>query len=214
MNFTIQLIRPGPTIRKFVHARWEEALIDLQKWMEKDLVRALVFGGLGIQGIAQTPFYRFITSPDGLSQLGIDKSDPPKLLRAYERDAFKVKRFKRVITLQFGNVARLKAATPHPATGRGQLKITSWLEWIIDKKTVRSRGFVPRKDLSKDAAANVRSSPGGLMLPRGVFGSTGFWKFPSQFVNYEDDWLRRNVKKIEQAILRQMMIFFQKRIDA
>ena len=50
MNFKIQLIRPQKAIRDFVLAKWSEALVDIEKWIRKDLVKALTFGGLGIQG--------------------------------------------------------------------------------------------------------------------------------------------------------------------
>jgi hypothetical protein len=183
--------------------------------MKKDLVKAMVFGGDGIQGIAQTPFYKFITSADGLSQLGIERTEPPKLLRAYERSAFSVKRSKRIITLKFGDVAKLKSATPHPASGEGQLKVSSWLEWILDGEQVVGRGFVPRKDIPKATQDRIRLGPpiGGLMLSRGAFNkSTGSWRFPQQFANYEDEWLAKNLVAIQRAIINQMIKFFQFRL--
>jgi hypothetical protein len=217
VNFKVELIKPGIAVRKVVNLAWEQALGDLEKWMRKDLVKALTFGGLGIQGIAQTPFYQFISSPEGLSQLGIDASQPPKLLKAYERTAFSVKAKKRVISLKFGNVAKLKTGTPHPASGTGQLKVSSWLEWILDKKMVAGRGFVPRKDIRGKAEESIRlGAPlGGLMLPRGALGkSLGVWRFPAQFIDYEDDWLTKNVAKIEKAIVSQMVKLFQKRLNS
>lgn len=217
MNFSIRLIKPEQAVRKVVHRAWEQALGDLEIWMRRSLVKALTFGGLGIQGIAQTPFYRFISSSEGLSQLGIDKSQPPKLLRAYERTAFSVKTQKRVITLTFGKVAKLKAATPHPASGTGQLRISSWLEWILDKKIVLGRGFVSRRDIDIKGQDRIRlEAPlGGLMLPRGALGkSLGVWRFPAEFVNYEDKWLIANVAKIEKAIINQMIKLFQKRLNS
>jgi hypothetical protein len=217
VNWTIKLIRPKIAINKVVFPAWEMALGDLESWMKRDLVKSMVFGGDGIQGIAQTPFYKFIISPDGLSQLGIEKTEPPKLLKAYERSAFSVKRSKRVISLKFGNVARLKSATPHPASGQGQLKVSSWLEWILDGDQVIGRGFVARKDIPKTTQDKIRLGPpiGGLMLSRGAFNkSTGSWRFPQQFANYEDEWLAKNVVKIQQAIIKQMIKFFQVRLLA
>jgi hypothetical protein len=136
--------------------------------MSKDLVRALTFGGHGIQGIAQTDFYRFISSPDGLSQLGIESTEPPRLLEAYEKSGFKVSKNRSTLLLQFGRVAQLKLATPHPAAGTGHLHIESWLEWIVDKKSVDS-GYVPRSAIPKQTQKSIRlGSPlGGLMLSRG-----------------------------------------------
>jgi len=186
MNFTLRLVNPGPAIRKVVFEAWEMALTDLAKWMEKDLVKALVFGGLGIEGIAQTPFYKFITSAEGLSQLGIEKTEPPRLLRAYEKTAFKVTAHKRVIHLKFGDIVKLKAATPHPANGTGNLQIESWLNWIVDGEPVLGRGFVPRRDIPENVQEKIRlGSPlGGLMLPKGALGrSLGSWRFPAQFAN-------------------------------
>lgn len=217
MNFSIKFIKPEKAVRKVVNRAWEQALGDLERWMRKDLVKALTFGGLGIGGIAQTPFYQFISSPEGLSQLGIDESQPPKLLKAYETTAFSIKAKKRIITLRFGNVAQLKSATPHPASGTGKLKISSWLEWILDRKVVQDRGFVSRKDLGGGALGRIRlNAPlGGLMLPRGAVGkSLGVWRFPAQFINYEDDWLIGNIAKIEKAIIAQMIKLFQRRLNS
>lgn len=76
----------------------------------------MTFGGLGIQGIAQTEFYNFITSETGLSQLGIPSTEPPKLLDAYASKGFKILiKGGRTVVLQFGDVVQLKLATPHPA---------------------------------------------------------------------------------------------------
>jgi hypothetical protein len=96
-----------------VRAIWALALQDLKKWAAKDLVRAMTFGGMGIQGIAQTPFYRYISSEEGLSQLGIQKADPPRLLEAYEK-TFKVSANNTMMLIKFGDIAELKTHTPHP----------------------------------------------------------------------------------------------------
>jgi hypothetical protein len=84
----------------------------------------MVFGGFGIQGISQTAFYRFISSADGLSQLGIPATEPPKLLKAYEK-TFKVSLNNTMFVMRFGDVAALKMGTPHPAAGTGNLRIGS-----------------------------------------------------------------------------------------
>lgn len=209
----LKLIRPKDKIEASVREAWALALGDLQKWMSKDLVRAMVFGGHGIQGIAQTDFYRFISSPDGLSQLGIEATEPPRLLQAYERKAFKVVRNRNTLMFLFGDVAQLKMATPHPANGTGNLHLESWLEWIIDQKTVDS-GFVPRSRIPGGAQNAIRLGQplGGLMLPRGVFGSTGQWRFPAQHINYDVKWLEANIKKIEKAIIDQAVRFLQARL--
>jgi hypothetical protein len=189
------------------------ALKDLQKWIETDLVRAMVYGGLGLQGIADTPFYKFVISPDGLSQLGIEKTEPPKLLAAYER-TIKVSRTNNLVKIQFGDMAQLKLATPHPASGTGHLQIESWLEWVTDKKKVQS-GFVPRSRVPKAIQKNIRvkSAPGGLMLPKGTFGSTGLWRFPPQLADFEKRWLRANAAKIEKLLQQQSIVFLSKSVS-
>ena len=178
---------------------------EIETWMKKELVPSFVYGGNGIVGISQTDFYKFITSADGLSQLGIEASEPPKLLDAYAKTAFKVRRESKHIVLEFGNYVKLKAATPHPADGTGNLHISSWLEWVDGRG--ENSGYVPRSKLSEKASKSIRLQDplGGLMLPRGAYGSTGLWKFPTELRNYEDKWFQQNVTKI-QAIMTQKMI--------
>jgi len=212
-NWQARLIRPTDVISIAVGKAWGLALKDLSAWMSKELVNALVDGGLGIEGISQTQFYRFISSPDGLSQLGIERNQPPKLLAAY-RGTFKAGHNNKMIWLRFGDTARLKMGTPHPAAGTGHLQIESWMEWIVDDDPVHS-GFVPRSRLPKDAQGRIRisSGPGGLMLPAGVFGSSGLWRFPGVLRDYEVKWLKDNIKKIQTAITNQMVIFLTRRLS-
>jgi len=169
--------------------------------MQRQLVPALVDGGLGIQGISQTPFYRFVSSAEGLSQLGIRPSDPPRLLEAY-RKTVRVKRRGNIIELMFGDVRMLKLATPHFASGTGRLKVKSWLEWAVDGKSEPGFGYVPRPALPKNLQRNIRLSPplGGLMLPRGSFRSSGMWSLPPFAQMYEIAWFQQNQGPIERAI--------------
>ena len=209
-NWDLKLIRPSEAVTIAVNKGWAKALKDLQTWIESDLVQAMVYGGLGLQGIAQTPFYKFISSADGLSQLGIEKTEPPKLLRAY-KSTMKVIRNSSQVHIKFGNLALLKLATPHPASGTGHLQIESWLEWVFDGKTVDS-GFVPRTRLPGGLQKNIRvkSSPGGLMLSKGHFGSTGLWRFPPQLADFEKKWLRENVAKIEKLVQERAIVSLTK----
>lgn len=212
-GWKLKLIRPVDAIELAVNKAWALALQDLERWMQKSLVPALVTGGFGIEGISETQFYRFITSPEGLSQLGIEKADPPKLLEAY-RKTFKVSRNNKLLILKFGDVARLKLGTPHPAAGKGNLHVQSWLEFIVDGTEAQS-GFVPRKRLPDNIqkSIRVRSAPGGLMLPRGAFGSTGLWRFPSRLQSYETKWFQDNAAKIEKAIINAAVDFLTKRVS-
>ena len=206
-KWKLRLISPSKAIKTRLNKAGNLALFDLAKWAKTDFARALVHGGFGIQGIADTAFYRFISSPEGLSQLGIPATEPPRLLQAYEK-TIKAKRSNGIFSLAFGNVAALKMATPHPAAGTGNLHIQSWLEWIVDNKTVDS-GFVARNELPKQTQKRIRlGSPlGGLMLPQGIMGSSGLWRFPDQLRSYEQNWLRSNVKRIETVLLEKMIEF-------
>lgn len=172
--------------------------------MERQLVPALVDGGMGIQGISQTPFYRFITSNEGLSQLGIRPNDPPRLLDAY-RKTFKVQRRGNTIELMFGDERKLKMSTPHFASGTGRLKVKSWLEWAVDGRS-EPAGFVSRAELPKNFQGAIRlGSPlGGLMLPRGMFRSSGMWSLPPFAQSYEVAWFKQNQRAIENAIERAL----------
>lgn len=211
-GWKLKLIRPAEAVRVAVDKAWSLALKDLSSWAETSLVDAMVDGGLGVEGIAQTEFYRFVSSPEGLGQLGIERTEPPKLLAAYRR-SFKVSSTNRLLLLRFGDMAQLKMGTPHPAAGTGHLQIESWLEWIVDGDTVQS-GYVPRERLPVSAQKRIRidSAPGGLMLPRGAFGSLGSWAFPASLRGYERKWFKDNVKKIEKAITRKMVVFLTRRL--
>lgn len=194
-------------IKKFIADRWRsKASFEVEKWIRSELIPALVHGGMGIQGIEQTNFYKFISSPEGLSQLGIPPSEPPKLLEAYKR-TFKVERENSgAIRLLFGDYAKLKMATPHPYSGIGQLRVDSWLDWIVDGDIVADAGFVRRSDLPKRFKKYVRlSAPlGGLMLPKGVSGSTGLWRFPQVLRKFDDEWLSANEAKIRSVISKKV----------
>lgn len=213
-KWKLTLINPRNTIEVVVRKGWALALKDLEKWIKDDFVDILIYGGMGIQGIFQTDFYRFISSPEGLGQLGIESSQPPRLLAAY-RKAFKTGKNNNTLLLRFGDIAVLKLLTPHPASGTGKLYVQSWLEWIIDGMPVNDAGYVPRARLSKQSQKRirVRSSPGGLMLPRGVFGSVGTWRFPPTLQHYDMEWFNNNIGSIEQAIVHQMSLFLTQRLS-
>lgn len=190
----------------------------LEGFLRKRLVPALVDGGMGIEGISETEFYKFITSPDGLSQLGIEADQPPKLLEAYRR-TFKISTRGRAINLKFGNVAKLKLSTPHPASGTGKLRIDSWLTWVVDGRT-EPRGFVRRsriegsnlsakRKVRLSSHIRLRSPLGGLMLKDNFLGSTGFWKFPTRFRNYDSKWLRKNAPIIQRVIAEEAFKILQ-----
>lgn len=179
--------------------------------MSGPILEALINGGMGLEGIAQTPFYQFITSSEGLSELGVEATEPPKLLKAY-RDTFRVDVRGTALSFYFGNVYNLIRATPHPASGTGQLKIGSWLRWAVDGQKVNDRGFVPRNRLPKVDKLRKRirlGDPlGGLMLPANRFGSTGRWELPIVFRNYADEWFVKNKARLEELIVKYIEFIF------
>lgn len=208
-DWTIQLVnKPIDVLTLHAGDAWARTMLEIEKWMQTQLVPAMVYGGLGIVGIAQTDFYKYVTSPRGLSELGIEASEPPKLLQAYATTAFKTRVYKHQMNLEFGNYAQLRAATPHPANGTGHLHIDSWLEWVAGKEV--NRGFVPRDQLGKGSVKSIRLGDplGGLMLPRGAYNSTGLWRFPAQLKHYEDKWFRQNINVIEKLITEKMLSVF------
>lgn len=213
LKWEIKLIKPISALNVYASDAWTRSMPELSKWMASELLPSLVYGGNGITGIAQTDFYKFITSPRGLSELGIEASEPPKLLQAYASTAFKIRTHKSHMVLEFGNYAKLKAATPHPADGTGHLHIDSWLEWV-DGLEVK-RGFVPRSDLANTKAEkSIRLGKplGGLMLPRRAYRSTGLWRFPAQLRNYETQWFNQNIQRIENLLAEKTLSVFIKNL--
>lgn len=208
LQWEIKLLRPLENLRAHARTAWERSMPEIEQWMRAELIPAMVYGGHGIVGIAQTDFYKYVSSPRGLSELGIEASEPPKLLQAYATTAFKIKQYKKQINLEFGNYAKLKAATPHPADGTGHLRIDSWLEWVEGKEV--NSGFVPRSKLSGRSLHAIRLGEplGGLMLPRGSYGSTGLWRFPTQLRQYEQKWFAQNIKTIETLLVNKMFETF------
>jgi hypothetical protein len=134
-------------------------------------------------------------------------------LKAYETTAFKVIKRGGKVTLKFGDVARLKIATKHPAAGTGNLQIKSWMEWVLDG-VQSNRGFVPSNRLGK-AKKNSRLSGGlgGLMLPKGVLGSSGLWRFPQALSNYEDEWFKKNAPKVQAVIIKKTLEIFTRKLS-
>ena len=51
-NWQLKLIKPERAVEVAVNKAWAMALKDLSGWMMKDLASAMVFGGLGIDGIS------------------------------------------------------------------------------------------------------------------------------------------------------------------
>jgi len=211
-GWQLDLIKPSNIVADAIYVAWAGTMQDMKSWTATMLVPSLLYGGLGIQGLALTPFYKFISSPDGLSQLGIEDTEPQKLLDAYEKSVL-ISSNNTLMMLRFGDTATLKLGTPHPATGTGHLQITSWMEWILDGVVVDS-GFVPRKQLPTGSQKGIRisSAPGGLMLAKGVFNSPGLWRFPTNLQDYDTTWLQTNAQAIEHAVINQAIVFLNKRL--
>jgi hypothetical protein len=217
-KWQVKLVNPSSAVEAAIRQVWTKVMGDMEKWIKKELVPALAYGSaapngnLGLMGIADTPFYAYITSPQGLSELGINVVDAVKLLRAYE-SSMKVSSNNNMVFLRFGDEAELKLATKHPDASNRNLGITSWLEWVLDGKSVTNAGFVPKESLPPSAQKKIRitSAPGGLMLPQGRFGSKGTWKFPDSFVNYDSAWFAFNAAKLEKLMADKAAEFFTKR---
>jgi len=211
----VKLLRTVSAIKGPLANAFRLVLLEFNIWLAKDLKRALIYGGLGIEGITQTSFYQWLTSEDGLSQLGIPADEPPKLLAAYDK-TFRVDTRGFTTKFDFGNVYNLLQATPHPANGTGQLKIKSWMSWVIDGKVVPNYGYVPRNKLpnSRKLRQHIRLNDplGGLMLRANKFGSTGHWALPAVVTTYADQWFISNQAKIEAAMQTKLEEIFTRRL--
>lgn len=201
----LQILTPKRELYRVLRDGVNRAINQLAIWIADDLVRAFVYGGHGINGLISTDFYKFIISPQGLSELGIELATATKILDAY-LEAFEVRVKKGQITLLFGDIAKLKLKTPHPATGTGKLRVESWLDWIVDGERVLDAGFVPRSTVEEYRPAatkfiRLRDPLGGLMLPNRRMRSIGHWSFPTKYLDYATDWLNANKPAIELAII-------------
>lgn len=179
----------------------------LASWMKRTFVYYLINGGQGITGIRETPFFQWVTSDEGLSELGIFKKDAMELLIAY-KESFLVRENATTVEFLFGDVAKLIAGTPHPFAGVGDLtEIDSWMEWVLDKKVVDDRGFVSRSKVPKGLRRYIRlrSPRGGLMLPEGLAESTGKWRVPAEFTHYDVRWLAENESRIMDVLQEKMI---------
>jgi hypothetical protein len=210
----VQILSTKAEVKGPIVDAWNRALSQLEGWIRQDLLHALIYGGFGIEGIAQTAFYRWVTSSAGLSELGIPPTEPPKLLEAY-RASFKIDVKGSSLLFQFGNVASLIKGTPHPADGTGKLKIRSWMRWITSSEggpglPVTDAGFVPRARLNSTSQKSIRlNSPlGGLMLSKGRVGSAGTWEADESAKNYDEVWFAKNQDKIAIAINDRMAELF------
>lgn len=216
-----------PTIptRQHIRNSFKAALLRLEPWIQQSLVPALVYGGLGIQGIAQTTFYTFITSNEGLSQLGIRREDPPKLLQAY-LDSHKLIRKGTFLELRFGHPDKLIKGTRHWAHGTGLLRIGSWMNWVLKDEIVQNFGFVTRAALPKwmQRRPRLKAPLGGLMLNKdrpigggktaALLGNKGHWEFPNSLKDYYVTWFTQNQAQIAKAIEDRFVIQLQRSLNA
>lgn len=193
-------------LRSLLRKKLIPVLDDMEKWVRNSLAPAIVYGGLGIEGIKDTEFYSWISSPDGLSQLGIDESEPPKLLQAYI-NSVEVSRTQRSIILSIGDTEAIRSATPHPARGTGNLQVNSWMDWVLFPIVVGA-GYVSRDELPNRLEKYIRlDNPlGGLMLSAGSFGSSGSWRVPQEYRNFSSQWLKRNNDKISKAFKKELNV--------
>lgn len=209
----LEVAVPEDLIEGTLERAWNKALKDLRAWIKTDLIKILVYGGRGVQGIAQTEFYRFVSSDEGLGQLGIEADQPPKLLRAYEK-TLKVTLRSGTLFITFGTFKSLKDATPHPAAGTGNLNVSSWLDWVGPRPVRVQAAYVPRQELPKRARKRIRisSAPGGLMLSASSSGNRSPWQFPKNLSDYQEQWLKDNFNEIETLVSNQLTVFYAKRL--
>lgn len=207
---SFKLVKAEIEVKKYLKKIYALALDDLRQWINTKLFPALIAGGYGIQGIAKTDFIAWALSNRGLSELGIYPKDVKTLLQALI-SSFKVMKTKNGLDITFGNFAKLRTQTPHPFAGEGLLSVTSWLELV--KKPNPNYGFVPRSSLNKVAQEYIRlgKPKGGLMLEKGVFGSTGKWSAPVQYKNWEEQWALASAPKVQKLIMTKLKAFMEKR---
>lgn len=215
---------PISVTKKHIKDAFIRTVNHLEPWLKQSLVPALIYGGLGIQGIAQTPFYTFVKSNEGLSQLGIRPEDPPKLLQTYFDSHVIVKRGT-FLELRFGDRDKLLKGTPHWANGTGLLRIGSWMEWVLLDRIVSNFGYVPRQALPPNFArkSRLKAPLGGLMLAKdrpisgnktaSFFGSSGRWEFPKSLKDYYIPWFNQNQGIIAKVIEQRFITVLQALIN-
>jgi hypothetical protein len=207
----------GKIIQQALDRIVELAVYDLRKWAKAEIPSILVNGDGSVKGITQTPFFEYIKSQKGRSELGINMEDVNNLVSAYLENTKVVISRNKELSIEFGNVAKLKMATPHPRAGVKHLQIQSWLEWAVDGVDVDSV-FVPASKLGpfERKFIKVKDSPGGLMVLPGsrISNRTGLytpWKFPEFLKNYDKHWISENSKNIEKLVFNKLRYFIKQR---
>ncbi len=205
-----KLVNVEVAVKKHLKKIYALAIEDLRKWIKSTLIPALIKGGEGIQGIAETPFIQWAKSNEGLSQLGIYPQDIRDMLKAL-LSTFTVRKVGNSLVIYFGNFAKLKSLTPHPFSGEGKLEVRSWLELV--EKPNPNYGFVPRNKVKRRAKEYIRlNSPrGGLMLKKGQMGSTGRWSVPAKYKAWDTIWAAKTMPKVQKIVSKKLQYFLEKR---
>lgn len=218
--FQIILKKPISTTRVYLLKAWNNMIPKLALWAGQKLVPALVHGGMGLQGIEQTKFFEWANSDEGLSELGIPRGEPMRLLEAYKTKSFRISYNHGSLSIGFGDRIAIKLQTPHPFYGVKKLKVKSWMTWVFDGQEVSDAGFVSRDEIELNQPKLTRyirlAAPlGGLMLAKNALrlSSSGKWRVPAQFVSFDSDWAIANMNIIESLLINKAFEFFQKELN-
>lgn len=225
-SFTAKFLGdPKKVITEAIKKAAKDAFPEVRDFIKGEIIPALIFGTGSLSNrllsISNTSFYKWVSSEEGLSQLGIEATEPPKLLEAYQ-ETLKVGRNATTISFNFGDVVQLMLFTPHPASGTGKLTIESWLEWVFDDVTAPEHGFVSRARIRRlpdsddverlESFIRLGAPLGGLMLPHGQIGSFGFWEFPETLKDFETDWLAKNLDIVNELMVEKYVDAIERKL--
>lgn len=219
-NFELNQFNNLDAIVKAIRRRTSRAMSLSVFPVQERLRKSVVNGGDRIRGFSSTNTWKWISSPEGLGQIGFtDASQATAVFQAIEQ-SIRVKTANqsgsKILLIGLLNMMVLARATPHPATSSTpKLNIESWfVDWILDQKSVTDAGFVDLRTFLKtqtDRGRKIRTYPrsfniaglggAGFMLPGGFSGSRGTWRVPAG-VGGEDirQWLAGNIPGIRFII--------------
>lgn len=201
-------------IMKVIQQRFVKAAHDGRKVIQDRIGNGLATGQDGFVGILETPIGFWITSPEGLGELGFPSLLPIDDLMNGIKASTEVRASQTLgfeLHLNLFNLVVVGNFTPHPASkNTPSLRIKSWfVDWFINKQGVHDAGFVNIKKLENPKTLprsySAAGDQAGFMLKFPHLGSTGSWNVPRGLdIKALNKWLNQNKRAIVKILVEEV----------